>query len=338
VLQDHRHDQPISRTCHDEDYDNNYTHEATDSGDTSATLARAIRALTLRDAEDEASTDCGIGIVLGRHLLEPGGGGYNFSGHSSVRYHGSQSGVHGPAMEKRRYYRIHDESAIPRRSTGLSPEEGKGANLDHIVDASNDGDDCHHTEHQVEETTYLSPPARESGSSKELLHSESASDNEANREHNLLCLGTWQTTDPDDPADNPRPFAKDLPPSEIETTFHSYNNSTAGFNQCGVDGSGSRGQGRQLLSASSNTPWNSQVQNFSGIWKGKRPSGDGGDEEGDDGQSNKRMRGDDTPVKTPSQRFACPFQKYDPGEFYYDGTKGRHRSCIGGFLTIARLK
>ena len=74
MLQDHRHDQPISRTCHDEDYDNNYTHEATDSGDTSATLARAIRALTLRDAEDEASTDCGIGIVLGRHLLEPGGG------------------------------------------------------------------------------------------------------------------------------------------------------------------------------------------------------------------------------------------------------------------------
>ncbi|KAG4427620.1 hypothetical protein IFR05_016897 [Cadophora sp. M221] len=63
------------------------------------------------------------------------------------------------------------------------------------------------------------------------------------------------------------------------------------------------------------------------------------EDHGGSGSGNKKFKADETPPKTPSQRFACPFQKHDPADVSYDGTKGRYRSCTGvGFPTIARLK
>ncbi|PVH81051.1 hypothetical protein DL98DRAFT_654250 [Cadophora sp. DSE1049] len=342
VLQDHQKPNSISRTCHNEDYGSNYTFgTGTPSGDTGAALARAIQALTLGAAEDKASTDRDGELAHEHNLLEQVSSENNSRGQYAFQDHAHGSGIHVVATTQRQFSGIQDQPNIPRATTGLHPKRGEDIDLDNISDALGNSEDDHNTQHRDKEATRLDPVVQKSVSFKEQSLDGGALDNKTDRESYFLGLGSWHSTDPEAPAEISRSFAEASSPSGIDPAFRSYDNFKPGFTQCGAEGSGSTssgGQGRQSLSAGSNASWNNQGQFSSGVWKGKRPSGAGGDEDGDDEQGNKRIRGDETPPETPSQKFSCPFQKHDPADVCYYGTKGRHRSCTGGFPTIARLK
>ncbi|KAH7385005.1 hypothetical protein BKA64DRAFT_712128 [Cadophora sp. MPI-SDFR-AT-0126] len=345
-LQDNQLSNPLDTSCHGGDYGSNYTFGAENAGDTGAALARAIQALTLGYAEEEASSDYnGESTAYENNLLERGADGQNSKGPNTIHGHRYGSGINVAATTPSQNSGIQHRANKPRAATSLVPEVKENIHLDDNSGSLSDGELDYDTQYRDKEPTHINPIVERLGWFTEQSLNDGTLDDKSDRESYFLGLGTWHSTDPEAPADILRSFAKTSSTSGIDPAFRSCDSFKPSFTQCAAEGSGSSSsgkqgrQGRQSLSAASNASWNHQGQFSPETWKGKRPTGAGDDEDGEDEQDKKRFKGDDTPSKTPVQKLACPFQKHDAVDFSSNGTTGRYRSCTGaGFPTIARLK
>ncbi|KAG4440139.1 hypothetical protein IFR05_004348 [Cadophora sp. M221] len=341
-LQDHQVPRSFYRPSHDEDcdgdYGGNYSFGRTASREIDVELAQAVRAFTLEDTED------GITTSYGHYSLEGSTSRHVHKGKNSAESHARESGISAAAITKGRSFENKNNSNVPRTSVGLHTHESKNASLDDNAGTLGTPKESHDAQHQDRGGTRMDPIEGEPGESKRMSVDEGTLADLAYRKTYFLGLGTWPSPDVEASADAPSSSVASPSPSDVNSTFSASSlsdNSKQGFTQCGQGGTGSTGSRPQARQSSegSNTFGNSQGQG-SGSRNGKRPTGSGdGQDDGGGGSGNKKFKDDETPLKTPSHRFACPFQKHDPADVSYDGTKGRYRSCTGvGFPTIARLK
>ncbi|KAL5316896.1 hypothetical protein ACEPPN_015948 [Leptodophora sp. 'Broadleaf-Isolate-01'] len=341
ALQDHQVPRSFYKTTHDEDYGGdhgeNYTIGRISSRDTGDLLAQAVRALTLDETEGGITTSCNDKLGYGNYSMEGNTNRHVHQEKNATGKYAQESGISVAAITQGRSFENENRSNVPRTLIGLHINESNN-HPDDTVGALGACRDSHGARHQDQAGSCIDSTDRASGEPKRISVDEGSLADLSYRKSYFLGLGTWPSPDVEASADPP---SGSFAPSNIDSSSSLCDSSKQGFTQCGQGGTGSTGSRPQARQSSegSNIFGNSQGQG-SGSRNGKRPTGSGERQDDDGGGSgNKKFKDDETPPRTLSQRFACPFQKHDPAEVSYDGTKGRYRSCTGvGFPTIARLK